>query len=148
MSYIAPSLTRQSKWYSIALPACTAAGSAIALAAAYASSGTTLRRLIPPCPFHAVTGLWCPGCGATRATHALLHGDVSAAFGYNAMYVLFLPFLVAAIVTRVHNRLMPTGARWQLPSLSTPLRVAVLVAVIGFFIGRNLPLEQLQWMAP
>ena len=29
-----------------------------------------------PCPFHAATGLWCPGCGMTRAVHHLVTGDV------------------------------------------------------------------------
>ena len=29
----------------------------------------------PTCPFHAVTGLWCPGCGGLRAVHDLTHGS-------------------------------------------------------------------------
>jgi len=44
------------------------------------------------CPFRAVTGLPCPGCGMTRAFCALGHGDLSAAFGYNAL----APFVFAA----------------------------------------------------
>ena len=48
----------------------------------------------PVCPFHAMTGLWCPGCGMTRATYALLDGNLAAAFSAN----LFLPaFLVLAV---------------------------------------------------
>ena len=30
-----------------------------------------------PCPFHRLTGRWCPGCGMTRALHDLLHGDLA-----------------------------------------------------------------------
>ena len=37
------------------------------------------------CPFRALTGLPCPGCGMTRAFCALGHGDLSGAFGYNAL---------------------------------------------------------------
>lgn len=44
------------------------------------------------CPFRAVTGLPCPGCGMTRAFCALGHGDLSGAFGYNAL----APFVFAA----------------------------------------------------
>ncbi|MEJ2068687.1 MAG: DUF2752 domain-containing protein, partial [Deltaproteobacteria bacterium] len=30
--------------------------------------------IYPPCPFHLITGLYCPGCGSLRALHALFHG--------------------------------------------------------------------------
>src|SRR5689334_25389377 len=46
----------------------------------------------PQCVFKQATGLDCPGCGATRAMHALLHGRVGEAFRYNAM--LFAGFAV------------------------------------------------------
>lgn len=44
------------------------------------------------CPFRAVTGLPCPGCGMTRAFCSLGHGDLAGAFGYNALS----PFVFAA----------------------------------------------------
>ena len=49
--------------------------------------------LLPPCPFATLTGLFCPGCGATRALHALLHLDVAGAFAMNPLLVLCLPLL-------------------------------------------------------
>jgi hypothetical protein len=33
-------------------------------------------RYLPPCMFHVLTGLSCPGCGCTRAVTALLRGDL------------------------------------------------------------------------
>jgi hypothetical protein len=47
----------------------------------------------PPCPFHALTGLYCPGCGSLRALHQLLHGDWVIAFGLNPLAIVSLPFL-------------------------------------------------------
>ena len=47
----------------------------------------------PPCLFHRTTGLWCPGCGLTRAAHALLNGHPVQAVGYN----LFAPLVFLAI---------------------------------------------------
>ena len=44
-----------------------------------------LAPLLPPCPFHALTGLPCPGCGTTRAALALARGDVAAALGWNPL---------------------------------------------------------------
>lgn len=49
--------------------------------------------LLPPCRFHQMTGLQCPGCGMTRATHHLLNGRIGPAFYFNAFFVSVLPVL-------------------------------------------------------
>ncbi len=41
--------------------------------------------IFPVCPFYSLTGLACPGCGMTRGFHALLHGDILSALGYNLL---------------------------------------------------------------
>jgi hypothetical protein len=48
----------------------------------------------PRCPFHAATGLLCPGCGTTRALGALVHGDVGSALRFNPL----MPALMAAML--------------------------------------------------
>jgi hypothetical protein len=47
----------------------------------------------PVCFFHQTTGLLCPGCGALRSLHQLLHGHLVTAFRFNPMLVVSLPFL-------------------------------------------------------
>ncbi len=47
--------------------------------------------IYPPCVFHWLTGLHCPGCGATRCVYALLCLDLPQAFAYNPLFVLALP---------------------------------------------------------
>lgn len=46
-----------------------------------------------PCPFHALTGLRCPGCGVSRMCLALLRGDLGEAFVQNRCVLLLLPVL-------------------------------------------------------
>ena len=69
----------------------------------------------PRCMFHVVTGLDCPGCGALRATHKLLHGDVAAAFALNPLYVLLLPllgwFLAGCGLKEATGRALPNPRR-------------------------------------
>ena len=88
-------------------------------------------RYYPPCLFHQVTGLLCPGCGATRALAALLHGHLDTALHLNALVVLFLPLiLIYAILIALRQ-----------PRLAFPapaIAAAVLVTAI-FTVARNLP---------
>ena len=48
----------------------------------------------PLCFFHQTTGLLCPGCGALRGFHQLLHGHPAAAFRFNPMLVASMPFVL------------------------------------------------------
>lgn len=53
---------------------------------------------IPRCPFYALTGLKCPGCGSLRAVHAVLHGDFGKAWHFNALAVILLPLVLAGLI--------------------------------------------------
>lgn len=127
-------------------PVATAAAGAAALAYVAASDPVDRRTLVPPCPFHAATGLWCPGCGLTRATGALLHGHVLTGLGYN----LFTPVLFlligwswAAWLGRATGRPIREPA-----SIPKPVWVTLLAAVAVFTVARNLPLAPLRGLAP
>ena len=45
-----------------------------------------------PCPIKELTGLYCPGCGITRMFKSLLELDFYAAFRYNPLLFIMLPF--------------------------------------------------------
>jgi hypothetical protein len=92
----------------------------------------------PVCPFHRLTGLWCPGCGMTRALHALLHGDVAAAVSSN----LFVPLVVVLGGYLWLSWLWPTLGRGRLPSLGrVPATVwgVLVAAALVYGVLRNLP---------
>ena len=98
----------------------------------------------PTCPFLAVTGLYCPGCGSLRAVHDLLHGDVPGALARNPLAVLAVPYLVVALVTWVMRRTgHPAPRSTQLPAWTI---WALLALVLAFGVARNLP--GAAWLSP
>ena len=51
----------------------------------------------PLCPLASSFGIPCPGCGLTRATLALLHGDVRAALHFHPLVWLLAPLFVGFV---------------------------------------------------
>ncbi len=106
----------------------------------------TAGGLYPFCLFHRVTGLYCPGCGTTRALHALSHGRLLAALGYNPLAVLLLPPLSYACLCWVVDRLW--GRRLPRPELGPAWGRAAVVVVFAFWVLRNIPLWPFSLLAP
>ena len=86
--------------------------------------------LFPPCPFHALTGWLCPGCGGLRMTYDLLHGNVGAAVVDNVFLLVGLPVLVAWVLLR-RKRGVPV---WTLPAV-----LVLAVSTVSWTVVRNLP---------
>ncbi len=101
----------------------------------------------PKCLFHQWSGLHCAGCGMTRATHALLQGDVLTALRYN-------PLIMGLILTGVLALACEGIARWSGKNL--PLRLhpswrlvrGLVVLLIAFWIMRNIPNWPFTLLAP
>jgi hypothetical protein len=108
----------------------------------YFAFDPTKVSIFPTCIFHSVTGLDCPGCGAQRALHQLLHGNVIAAIRLNAMFILSLP-LAAWYGPRLIARSFQ-----RLPSGTPPRWLWLYIAAwIAFGVLRNLPFPICQWFA-
>jgi hypothetical protein len=123
------------------------APAAVAAATAYLYCVTpTDNSLYPRCILHSLTGLNCPGCGATRAVHALLHGDLCQALAYNALFILLLPLFLALAVRVWWAALRArrvTGPRMPRSALR-----ALLAVVIAFGILRNVGYYPFTLLAP
>ncbi len=98
----------------------------------------------PTCPFLATTGWYCPGCGALRGIHDLLHGDLAGAIARNPMTVIAVPYLVLAWITWV---LRTTGRPAPRSTSLPPWTIWLLLGlVIAFGVLRNLP--GWDWLSP
>ena len=109
----------------------------IAGAAAVALLDPVKAGFFPVCPLLKLTGFACPGCGLTRAFHALAHGDVIGALDLNALTPVFgalaLFFLVSLVLTAVRGR----GLKME--TLRPGLMWAMLIAMVVFGVVRNIP---------
>lgn len=107
----------------------------------------TTRSVFAPCPLHAATGIWCPGCGLTRGMYSLFTGDFVAAVGYN----LFAPAIAVAIIYWwvANTSFAFTGRRPRSFVSGTPRTLAVVGAVaLVFTVLRNLSSTPFGVLAP
>jgi len=102
--------------------------------------------IFPPCPFHRLTGLYCPGCGSLRAVHQLLHGNLLTAFSLNPLLIFSLILLtfwfISYCVLAMGNRSLPMAT---IPSYGIWL---ILIIIVLFWILRNITLYPFVMLAP
>lgn len=89
---------------------------------------------LPPCLFHKVTGLYCPGCGGTRAIIAFLHGEFVQSLRYHPLvpYAAVLGgwFMISQTVERMSGNRIKIGMHFR----EGYLWVAIGVIVINFLV--------------
>jgi hypothetical protein len=96
----------------------------------------TAYGFYPKCVFFTMTGLQCPGCGITRASHHLLHGRFEEAFQMNPMLFVLLALAVVSL---------PAFLRGGYPAYLTKPWFAwgAFFVLTAFWIVRNTPLYPL-----
>lgn len=92
-------------------------------------------RIFPKCPVWQLTGLYCSGCGSTRASHHLLNGRIDQALRYNPLAVIAIPLLV--IMAARPERFRRPWIAWT-----------VLSVLIGYSILRNVDRWPFRYLAP
>jgi hypothetical protein len=91
----------------------------------------------PVCPFRALTGFTCPGCGTTRGLHKLFHGDVIGAFQLNPLMLLLLPILLFVLVR--YTSAAMRGRSINMNRLDAKYIWMLFAVVLSFWIFRNTP---------
>jgi hypothetical protein len=130
----------------IALAACACGG---ATAFLYAVDPNR-HAVYPQCLLYNATGIYCAGCGATRAIHALLHGRVIEALHDNALFVVALP-LILYLAGSYALAAWRADAWPKIPVDSRKLAwrgIAIFLLMIAFMVLRNLPGAPFDWLKP
>ena len=92
-----------------------------------------------PCMFHALTGLYCPGCGTMRAAVALLGGNPVLSARYNPLLLVFAPVLLVLLCGETWGYFTGRGSPRVLKEAELPLCVSLVALAIIFTVLRNLP---------
>jgi hypothetical protein len=132
-----------SGWRALGRPLLVA-GVAVAAAALVHVHDPHVQGSYGICPFYALTGWWCPGCGGLRAMHDLTQGRVLDAVHSN---LFLLPLILGFSMWWVNWSLR----RWRgLPTcpftMSRTTLCIVLAALAVFTVLRNTPWGT--WLTP
>ena len=112
------------------------------MAACAAAFALAVHSDFPLCPLAGSFGVPCPGCGLTRATLALLHGDMRRALHLHPLVLLLAPLVVGIASAAAWNLLRlprPSSRRRALFAngrTMTTLATVVLVLTIGVWLAR------------
>lgn len=100
----------------------------------------------PRCPFLALTGFYCPGCGTLRALHQLARGHPLAALDLNPLMMLLLPFVAYFLAS--HAMLAVTGRPLREVFVRPELIWALLGVILVFWLLRNVSGYPFTLLAP
>lgn len=96
-----------------------------------------LLKLYPPCIFRRVTGMYCPGCGGTRAVVELLKGNILRSLWYHPVVVytagLYGWYLISNTIEWISGKRFRIGSRYH-----RWYGTAAAVLVITNFLLRNI----------
>lgn len=87
-----------------------------------------------PCVLHTFLGIYCPGCGGTRAISALLHGRLWDSFSCHPLvpYTAVISgwFLISQTIERVSKHKLVIGLHYR----DAYLWIALGIVVVNFIL--------------
>ena len=115
---------------------------------------------LPLCPMAGLLGIPCPGCGLTRATLALVRGDLPAAYHFHPLVFVLAPLYIGLLATAawefvsgpVPNRAPLFDVTSRRATLAAATLLVLVVGVwgarfLGFF-GGPVPVTSFEaWLA-
>lgn len=111
----------------------------------------SVNPFAPGCSFYRLTGLYCPGCGMTRAIHHALHGRFGQAFSLNVLWPAIMLFLCASLVLWffwLATGKNPFHGANRLLRYYPAFTWLVLIVLFAFWVLRNIPVIPFIWLTP
>jgi hypothetical protein len=100
---------------------------------------------LPLCPTAALLGVPCPGCGLTRATLALLHGELGQALHLHPLVLVLSPIFIWAVTSAALGYVRgprpnanPNPKPWLASRWVTAFALGLLSATLGVWGARFL----------
>ncbi len=132
----------------------SASGRAVQVIAAGVVVAVVIALGLPVCPTATLFGIPCPGCGLTRATLALLRGDVAAALRFHPLVFVLTPLVVGLSLSSAYQYVRgprPTANPGRVTSRATSFAALfMLVGMLGVwgarflgYFGGPVPVERL-----
>ena len=92
--------------------------------------------IMPPCILHHFTGLYCPGCGGTRAFIALTHGQFLKSLYYHPLVLYTVVCLTWYLLKQIVK--VTSGEKVSIPMPDSKLLISIAaIVVIANCIVRN-----------
>lgn len=91
-----------------------------------------LRQGIP-CLFHLITGLYCPGCGGTRAACYLLRGQVVKSLWYHPLVIYMAVVGSAELITYVLSKVQKKPQLY-LGHMAAFTNIGVVIVILNMIV--------------
>jgi hypothetical protein len=100
---------------------------------------------MPRCPFYFLTGMYCPGCGSTRAIHYCLNGNISESVRHHPLLLPFFVVIIFLYIKRGYELFSGKIISFRFELLMSKI---ILFIFIIFFVVRNIPIDYWAWLRP
>lgn len=100
--------------------------------------GTGWLEIVPPCAFHKITGLYCPGCGGTRAVFALCRGEIVRSIKFHPLVLYSVVcggwFMISQSIQRISHNKIKIGMHFR----DIYLWIALAIVIVNFIFKNML----------